>query len=123
MTHAKAIKTAQMNLLTTRAMVAEFTETLNADFPAPPQDCDDATFDMWNEAYEQAYLERGGFKIDALKTSAENDLIAAMSAWLRSLRSPPAAVIEVLDLIPTRYSARRKCLDLWMRLDARTVGC
>ena len=54
---------------------------------------------------------------------ARIDFIVARVSAMAAEQGAPAAVIEVLDLIPTRYSARHKCLDLWMRLDARTVGC
>lgn len=119
--HADAIKTAQMNLLVARALVAEFTAALNADVPAPPTGCDDATFDAWNDAYEQANLDRGGDKLDAAKTAAEDALLEAVSAWIRSMPSTSDDVLKMLALIPTRYDVRIRCLDLWMRLDTRTV--
>lgn len=119
--HADAIKTAQMNLLAVRALIGEFVATLNADVPAPLPGCDDATFNAWNDAYEQANADRGGDKLDAAKTAAEDALIEAVSAWIRSMPSTSDDVLKMLAMIPTRYDVRIRCLDLWMRLDTRTV--
>ena len=120
-THAKDIATAQQNLLKTRALLDVFTDRLNRDFPAPASDCDDATFDAWGEAYEQANLDRGGFKIQDARTAAEDALLSTFGAWIRSLKSPSPALIEVLDLAGKRYTARVKLVDLAMKLDTRTL--
>ena len=120
-THAKDIAAAQQNLLKTRALLEAFTAELARDFPAPDKDCDDATFDAWNEAYEQANLDRGGFKIQDARTAAEDTLLSTFGAWIRSLKSPSPALIEVLDLASKRYTARVKLVDLAMKLDTRTL--
>jgi hypothetical protein len=120
-THAKDIAAAQQNLLKTRALLDVFTAELASDFPAPDKDCNDETFDAWNEAYEQANLDRGGFKIQDAKTAAEDVLLSAFGAWIRSLKSPSPALIEVLDLAGKRYTVRVKLLDMAMKLDTRTL--
>ena len=120
-THAKDIAAAQQNLLKTRALLDMFTDRLNRDFPAPEPDCDDATFDVWNEAYEQANLDRGGFKIQDARTAAEDALLSTFGAWIRSLKSPSPALVEVLDLASKRYTARVKLVDLAMKLDTQTL--
>ena len=120
-THAKDIAAAQKNLLKTRALLDVFTAELALDFPAPDKDCDDATFDAWNEAYEQANLDRGGFKIQDARTAAEDALLSTFGAWIRSLKSPSPALIEVLELAGKRYTVRVKMVDLAMKLDTRTL--
>ena len=120
-THAKDIAAAQQNLLKTRALLDVFTAELARDFPAPDADCDDATFSAWNDAYEQANCERGGPEFRHAKTAAETALLDVFSVWMRSLKSAPQAVIEVLDMVGTRYTARVKVLELAMKLDTRTL--
>ena len=119
--HANDIAAAQQNLLKTRALLDVFTAELNHDFPAPDKDCDDATFDAWNETYEQANLDRGGFTIQDARTAAEDALLSTFGAWIRSLKSPSPALIEVLDLASKRYTVRVKLLDMAMKLDTRTL--
>lgn len=119
--HATAIKTAQQNLLVARAALEVFTERLNSDFPAPDAGCDDATFDAWNDAYERANLDRGGFKISDAKTAAETALLDVFAAWVRSLKSPTADLLTVLDLMHTRYRVRVRMIDTAMRLDTSTL--
>jgi hypothetical protein len=119
--HALKIHTAQQNILIARAALEVFTERLNSDFPAPDADCDDATFSAWNDAYEQANMDRGGPEFRHAKTAAETALLDVFAVWMRSLKSAPQAVIEVLDMVATRYTARVKVLELAMKLDARTL--
>lgn len=122
MTHATAIKSAQQTLILARAEHAVFVEALNAALPAPSADCDDATYDAWNDAYEAANLARGGITLERAKTAAEDDLLAAFSAWIRTVKTSSTDLRAVLDMAPTRYSVRVKLLDLAMRLDTQTLA-
>ena len=122
MDHAAAIQTAQANLLALRALSDVFQHELDRDLPAPAADCDDATFTAWNDALEQAIEDRGGPALFAARRAAEAALLDAVATWIRSLRTPSAALRNMLDMAPTRPDVQLKLLALAMRLDTNTLA-
>lgn len=121
MTHATRIDAAQKTVLAAQALRDVLADECNAAVPAPDPTCDDATFSAWNDRYEDELEASGCNRAADMLAAARDELYAAGSAWVREV-TRNSGVLELLAMVERgHYVARTRLLDLWMRLDTRTV--
>ena len=112
-------------------MLADLDSRLSVLYPTPADDCDDATFDCWNDAYETARSAGGGYAMDNARRSEEALLIALCGRALQDIAAKQGAdaaeahstAFGAATGLGRRYSytAHRQVLDLCIRLDASTL--
>jgi hypothetical protein len=122
-TAALQIMTARKRLAVALARRAALDALLDARYPAPAEPCDDATFDAWNDAYEDARCEAGGYAADREVREAEAALIQIVR---EALPHDPDADVAFAAALGERSPmgfvvARRRVLELCHRLDVSTL--
>jgi len=123
---SNAIDNARAALLTAAAKLEVIHAAAEAANPTPANDCDDATFDAWNDAHEDWCEANGMYAAEAGRKAAEDALIRACRDGL-SASAQFAATRPAWDAAlgengrAYHYGARCKVLDLCRRLDGRTV--
>lgn len=124
--HRDNIKTAKQNLLIARAALEVFNEAIDAEFPMPT-DCPDHVWDAWNDQYEDARCDRGGYGLEDAHRAAEDALIAACRAALAPMMGEDQKLGDLAFSAALgeggryNFKARRKVLDLCLRLNPASV--
>ena len=125
-TMTNAIDTARAALLTASLRVEALRDAAEDAHPTPADDCDEDTFDAWNDAHEDWCEANGLYAAEADRKAAEDALIRACRDGLSSdpqfADTRPAWDAALGENGRYHYGARCKVLDLCRRLDGRTVN-
>ena len=128
---AREIEACRARLAHAEALLADLEIRLESLYPTPLADCDEATFDRWNNLYEDARCEAGGFSMDDAIRSEQTLLIAlcreALAPIARRQGAEAAEAHEVAfaaalgDGRRLSFDARRRVIGLCSRLDVATL--
>jgi len=120
---ASRIETAKAELLNARIAREAMEAGLEADYPTPGNDCDDVTFDRWNDDYEDAREARDGFTIDDRNRDAETELLQAVREAMADMMTGTIADVAFAAALGERhgFSKRGAMLDICIRLNTATL--
>jgi hypothetical protein len=125
--YALAIKIARAIYADAHARRDAFDAELDADYPMPADDCDNATFDAWNDAYEDARCNRGGYSLDQECRNSEDAVLracrAAMADRMAGTIADTAFAAALGEGAPSSFSlaTRARVMALCLDLDVTTL--